>query len=471
MRYSTQVPPRGSRIPAALAALSALAGGAGAAQANGRLPSVATVFPGPETPTVLDLGATFGLVSTLDDGASWRWVCEMSIGYIGTLDPTFLRVTNGTLLASTFQGLTRSLDGGCTFDPVPDVGDLFVRGLVENQAVPGTVYVVTGGGGAPTGTPAFYVSTDGGMTFAPTTLTSTDVYYDGIGLTAADPMRVYVGGWRDLATGLFVYRSDDGGATWTEFPKTGPDSSRLRVVGVSDVDPDVLFWLHDAPTDTIYRSDDGGLTETAVLNTPGTVTAFAVGTGGVAYAATSYGDLQRSDDGGLSFAPVVGTPPPYCIATSGSRVYICANPFVGNFAVGYSDDLGADWTGLLYLADIDGPVVCPAGTPTHDLCEPAWPALEKFLNALDGVDGGAPGTDAGTGTGADAGVDAGTGKDGHGGCHCAVAGAGRARGAAGARGAGAVALAALAAAAALRWRRRHGHPEGRAVEATCGETR
>ncbi|HEV8324301.1 MAG TPA: hypothetical protein VG389_21970 [Myxococcota bacterium] len=416
--------PGGAAACAAALVLGALLA-PGVAGANGRLPAFYAVFPRPAVPAALDLGATFGLVSTTDDGATWSWVCEASIGYMGTLDPLFLRPAGGALLASTFAGLTRSLDGGCTFDPVADVGDGFVCGMIEHPTTPGTVYVATGScgtGTSQTSPRALYVSTDGGLSFAATTLTSPTVDYDGVLATPADPLRLYVGGWLETAAGAYVYRSDDGGATWTEIPKTASTGDRLRVLAVSDSDPDVLFWMVDGATASVYRSDDGAATETEVLTTPGYYTGFALAQGGgTAWAGTSYNDLYRSDDGGLTFAPVLGAPAPSCVATRGARVYICANPYMGNFAVGWSDDDGLSWNAELYLADVDGPLACPPGTPTHDVCEPIWPALETLLDPFGAPDAGAKGTDAGA-AGDGGGAGGGDGGSGRHGCGCALAG-------------------------------------------------
>ena len=52
---------------------------------------------------------------TKDDGATFRWACEDAIGYSGTFDPKFEIASDGTIYATTFDGLRVSRDGGCTF--------------------------------------------------------------------------------------------------------------------------------------------------------------------------------------------------------------------------------------------------------------------------------------------------------------------------------------------------------------------
>src|SRR5262245_26472864 len=88
------------------------------AGANGRFPASVNVrFQPDETQTIL-APATFGLLISHDDGATFHWVCEAGVGYAGVYDPDYAVATDGAIYATTFDGLRVSRDGGCTFQAI-----------------------------------------------------------------------------------------------------------------------------------------------------------------------------------------------------------------------------------------------------------------------------------------------------------------------------------------------------------------
>src|SRR5690349_19724241 len=85
------------------------------AHANGRAPQAISLVPQPGDPQTLFLATTFGLLVSHDEGCTFNWMCEQSIGYGGVWDPTYKIGSDGTIFATTFEGLRVSRDGGCTF--------------------------------------------------------------------------------------------------------------------------------------------------------------------------------------------------------------------------------------------------------------------------------------------------------------------------------------------------------------------
>ena len=100
------------RTPA-IALLLGLAGGT--VFANGRPPATNGVAFHPADPQTILIRSTFGLLISKDDGCSFHWVCEKAIGYGGEFDPKYAVSVDGTLFATTFEGLRVSRDGGCTW--------------------------------------------------------------------------------------------------------------------------------------------------------------------------------------------------------------------------------------------------------------------------------------------------------------------------------------------------------------------
>ena len=66
------------------------------------------------------------------------------------------------------------------------------------------------------------------------------------------------------------------------------------------------------------------------------------------------------------------------MAYDDGELWGCGWQFDDAYAIAKSTN-GDEWTRLYNLADLRGPLSCPAGTSTHDLCEPLWPQLGALL--------------------------------------------------------------------------------------------
>ena len=395
------------------------------ATANGRFPATISLSAREDAPDTLMLGATYGLVLSVNQGANWFWVCEQAIGYMGTFDPIFLHANSGAFFASTFDGVVRSTDGGCEWMPVTGLDGEGILSLVEDPGTPGRFYA-GGGGGTMMGFDAVYVSNDDGVTFTPTALTHPSRFFQGVAVAPTNPMVVYAAGWHFNPRESFIHRSDDGGATWMDYehPLASPDW--IELLGVSSTDENIVLWLHNGNSDSIMRSVDGGMTATQVLDFADPSNPFAgftITADGTMYALALGSGLFRSFDDGATWESVAGTPPLSCISAVGMRLYGCASPFATptGWALGYSDDGGKTFTGIYNLPDVDDVLGCPVGSATTELCTPLLPQLRATLD-ITGID------DAGTtdsGTGSDAGVSTDSGTDNGGGdCKCRLSRAG-----------------------------------------------
>lgn len=238
-------------------------------------------------------------------GASWAptGLALPTDGYIRDIS-----VRNGSdqhLAVATSAGIFTSADSGASFTHVAGAGLPDVLELVRvDDAGGGRIYAGFSEAIAPA-TAMVYRSDDGGATFAPTAdlpVPYAYLQYLSGDLEAAptDPDRVYF-----TASGQ-VFRSDNGGTSWTACPYL---SGYLGNLVVDGGDPDTLWIAHE---EGIATSSDGCATwtnHTAGLSADGMrqdvllSVALAPGFPGDdrVWAASEYGGVYRSDDAGASY--------------------------------------------------------------------------------------------------------------------------------------------------------------------------
>jgi photosystem II stability/assembly factor-like uncharacterized protein len=250
------------------------------------VPSVGAVAVSPSDPKVVYVGTgdptgwSFtpgnGVYKSTDAGATWRTLGLEQTKYITSLivDPHDANIVLVGALGSreffgdtsSTRGVYRSIDGGKTWkrvlfvDPYTGIG-----GMTADAANPAIIYAALQRTKADSAHPlgvTIYKSIDNGAKWHPVA---------GQGLpknarfeVAANGRRVYAersGDGRD-ASGL--YRSDDGGATWTIATKQLLSAGGGPIY-VDPKNPDVLYLMGTA----MYRSTDGGHRVDALKGSPG----------------------------------------------------------------------------------------------------------------------------------------------------------------------------------------------------------
>lgn len=389
-----------SRLVASLVIGLALGVAAGPAQANGRPPSAVSIATRPGGRDIL-IATTFGVLLSKDDGCSFQWLCEQSIGFGGTFDPKYAIGADGTIYATTFEGLRVSRDGGCTFTTatagVPPGEPGALDGIwvdAIDLAPSGDVWLATAESGRYNDV---YRSRDSGRTFAPMGLHSAAIWWKSVKISTKDPARIYVTGYQIAGTApgggqmpptAHVRRSDDGGASWQAMPLDGVALAATPVVHVAALDPenaDVLYLRSTAAVppvgDKLYRSRDGGATWTEVLSLAQPILGVVVHGRSVLVAAGTGGAYESLDGG--PFTAMTGAPNLSCVAErgDGSLLGCGANWEPDFFAAGRSSD-GRAWEKIVRFSDMTGPLSCPAGTAQQDTCELAmWPSLREQFGA------------------------------------------------------------------------------------------
>jgi hypothetical protein len=255
-----------------------------------------------------------------------------------------------------------------------------------------------------TGKSGVYKSEDGGETWSESFRSPADQYYERLIAAPSDPQRVYAAGQRaDRVNTTVIFLcsiSLDGGASWKD--QTVP--TKLSPFAVHPTDPDVVFAYQ--PSDMletefrVLRSEDGGANFTPVLERVRKPTSIAVSAPGVLWLGIGEaGGLFRSADEGRTFEQVHkdSVQSVTCLIQRGERLWMCGNMAPNSNGVWYSDDAGGSFEKLLSFEEVTHPVMCD-DLEAQVTCSRAWYDFDLELHPpkLGGDDAGAqPGEDAG----------------------------------------------------------------------------
>lgn len=238
----------------------------------------------PSEPATFYLGAVNGGVwKTTDGGSTWHsvWDDEPS-GSIGAIavslsNPDVVYVGSGEGLQrpdlSTGDGVYKSNDAGKTWTHLEGLrGGQQIGQLAIDPRDPDRVFVaVEGHPYGPNEERGLYRTVDGGKTFKRVLFGSDRTGASEVQIDPQNPQIVFAGMWQrqeaPWENGSFdgaeggLYRSTDGGDTWTKLTGNGLPDQILQVqLTISPSNPKRIYGaiapLHGAVG--IYRSDDGG---------------------------------------------------------------------------------------------------------------------------------------------------------------------------------------------------------------------
>jgi hypothetical protein len=451
------------RLSPACAAALAIVAASAPALANGRFPAAGQAVVDPKDPAHLVVRSTYGVLSSRDAGATWGWICEEALGMSGNEDPSVAIASGGGLVVGLFEGLAVARDGGCAWSIVPATKDKYVIDVSASRAAPEDVIALASNGtGASSFVTQVYRSKDGGASWSQL---GADLPASLLGLTLdAAPSasaRLYVSGVVAAPENVgALFRSDDGGATWSKQPIPGTDGTHLPYIAAIDPkSPDTVFVrVSTGGDDVALVTRDGGASFTTFHTAKGSLLAFAIAPDGSEV-------LLGGDKDGLWRGPTttlaleqVASIRARCLAWADDAVYACGDEFADGFTLGRSKDRGQTFTAAMHLGGVCGPLGCPAGTTVATTCPDRWPVTQEIIGATGCGGGGGASADAGAGgsaattttstTTATAAPASGGSSGG-----CALGGAGP-RGRLGLGAAGAIGLAALAALGRRRRRAR-----------------
>jgi hypothetical protein len=257
----------------ALALGAPLAFTAPVAHANGRYPSARNLVVGPgSSANVLALQTTFGVVISANGGRTWRWICEDALGFTGTWDPTLAIARDGTLVVALPDSLSIGSAPYCTFNRPASAPGVQVVDLTTDPGSDHVAAAIAPFDSSPNG---LALSDDGGRSWR-AGWSLRDFFIETVDYAPGMPRRMYASGFMRGAVPV-LFRSDDGGTTFTETTRNFFGGYNAWIAGVDATRPDVLYVRSDLSTGPtmLLRSDDGGRTFREVVRTDSAMTGAA----------------------------------------------------------------------------------------------------------------------------------------------------------------------------------------------------
>jgi photosystem II stability/assembly factor-like uncharacterized protein len=191
--------------------------------------------------TVLYAGtfySTYGVLRSYTRGDSWELV---SSGYSSDISFDLKSVDGGPsqLVAATYDGVEYTTNGGSTWQNASGLNVGIVLKLAQSPTNPNKLLAATYGGG-------IWTSTNAGQSWTETSSGLGSPYVYSIAFSPVDPTLVYAGSYG-------IYRSDNGGSTWS--PSGGITTWIRSLDALGGVHPDAFAGTHDRG---VYMAPDGG---------------------------------------------------------------------------------------------------------------------------------------------------------------------------------------------------------------------
>ena len=251
----------------------------GPANMGGRIDDIAVVENNPSTFYVG--AATGGVWKTTNNGTTFEPIFDgqgsTSIGDIAIApsDPSIVWVgtgePNNRQSSSWGDGIYRSLDAGKTWTNMGLRDTKHIGRVVIDSRDPNIVYVAAVGHlWGPNKERGVFKTTDGGKTWSNVLFINEDTGVIDLAMDPESPMTLYAAAYQRRRTpwgfnggglGSGLYKTIDGGATWTKQTKGLPEGISGRIgLDIYRHDPSIIYALVENAKGGTFRSDDRGET-------------------------------------------------------------------------------------------------------------------------------------------------------------------------------------------------------------------
>src|SRR5690242_13688508 len=223
-----------------------------------------------------------GVWETNDTGRTWQPIFD-SAG-IGSIGAIAVALSNAKVIyvgsgeadmrsdIAQGDGMYKSIDGGKSWNRIGLTDSQQIARIAVHPSNPDVVYVAAlGHPYGPNAERGLFRSKDGGHTWQRIlSRNDNDTGAVDVRLDPSNPSTIYAALWQTRRTpwsiyppsngpGSGLFKSTDGGDTWTEIKGHGFAEKPGRIgIAVAASQPNRIYTVVDAPEGGIYRSDDGG---------------------------------------------------------------------------------------------------------------------------------------------------------------------------------------------------------------------
>ncbi|WP_420573307.1 VPS10 domain-containing protein [Kordia sp.] len=223
-----------------------------------------------------------GIFKTTDAGITWKNISDtfLKTGSVGAIavsesDTNIVVVGMGEhaargVMTSMGDGVYKSMDAGKTWKHIGLENTHHISDVIIHPTNPDIIYVAAQGAQyAPTSTRGIYRTTDGGKTWTQILYVNTTTGASSLSMDMNNPRILYASMWQHRRYPWYMesggehsglYKSTDGGNTWTQLKKGLPEAFGKSGISVSRANSERVFAVIEAEGKKggVYRSDDAG---------------------------------------------------------------------------------------------------------------------------------------------------------------------------------------------------------------------
>ncbi len=223
-----------------------------------------------------------GIFKTTDDGITWKNISDnyFKTGSVGALavsesDTNIIVVGMGEhaargVMTSMGDGVYKSMDAGKTWTHLGLEKTRHISDVIIHPTNPDIIYVAAQGAQyAPTQERGIYRTTDGGKSWNKLLFVNNSTGASSLSMDMTNPRILYASMWEHRRFPWVIesggkhsglYKSTDGGETWTKMETGLPKEFGKSGISVSRANPERVFAVIEAEGKKggVYRSDDAG---------------------------------------------------------------------------------------------------------------------------------------------------------------------------------------------------------------------